>query len=251
MATRTDPKWGFKYGWADGQDSWGSDVNTNIENTIYLFEVDVIDKDLTTPPTLGAGDVGNKYIVPSGATGDWSGKTNELAIWWQDPDDGSAEWKFPLETIGATHEGLKVWVADEDKIYIWSGSAWVCAQDTFTLELKSKANTALGNSHSISTKLRSTSVPKNATLISCKFHALSITAGAGTGVDADVYLEGTGTILSGEVDIAAATTVYDGSISTSSFSEDDILTLRVETASDADATDVVAVLEFQADAVYS
>jgi hypothetical protein len=249
MATRTDPRFGFKYGWDDGQDGWGSDNNTNIENSIYYLQVNVIDKDLTTPP--GSPSVGDRYIVPSGATGDWSGKTNELTIWWQDEDDGAPEWKFPLATIGTTHEGFKVWVADEDKIYVWSGTAWICGQDTFILELKSKANNALGNSHSISTKLRGTSVPKNATLVSCKFHALAITAGTGTGVDADVYLEGTGTILSAEVDIAAANTVYDGSISISSFSEDDILTLRVETASDADATDVTAVLEFQTGAVYS
>lgn len=78
----------------------------------------------TTPPT-SPGD-GDAYVIGSGATGAWSGRDNAIAVYhggWRFlpylDDDGDAI------TIGADHEGLSVWVKDEDKRYRWSGTAWI------------------------------------------------------------------------------------------------------------------------------
>ncbi|CAM4015118.1 DUF2793 domain-containing protein [Geobacillus stearothermophilus] len=66
----------------------------------------------TTPPTTPA--VGDRYIIPSGATGAWSGQTGKIAEW-----NGSA-WDLYTPQTGWT-----CYVDDEQKIYSWNGTAWV------------------------------------------------------------------------------------------------------------------------------
>jgi hypothetical protein len=70
------------------------------------------DKDLTTPP--GSPVAGDTYIVPSGASGVWSGHTNKIAHYY-----GGA-WTFwtPIE-------GVRLWLNDEDTEYVFDGSAWI------------------------------------------------------------------------------------------------------------------------------
>ncbi|NIP67909.1 MAG: DUF2793 domain-containing protein, partial [Planctomycetales bacterium] len=47
---------------------------------ISLFWQDgVIDKDLTAPP--GSPSNGDRYIIPTGATGAWAGHETEIAEW--------------------------------------------------------------------------------------------------------------------------------------------------------------------------
>ena len=72
----------------------------------FEWQKSVKDKDLSTPPT--SPSVGDRYIVASSATGDWSGHDNEIAQW-----NGSS-WDFtePLE-------GMFVFVEDEDKLYYY------------------------------------------------------------------------------------------------------------------------------------
>lgn len=91
-----------------------------IVNPVILFENSgfrprVLDKDLTIPPTLNnTTDVGKAYIVASGATGAWSGRTNQVAYW------NGIGWVFWTPA-----EGWKLAVLDEDADYRFSGSAWV------------------------------------------------------------------------------------------------------------------------------
>ena len=72
----------------------------------------VLDKDLTAPQS--GTSAGDRYIVASGATGDWYGHDNEIAEY-----DGSA-WTFEIP-----NEGAATWVEDEDKLYVYNGSSWV------------------------------------------------------------------------------------------------------------------------------
>ncbi|MGI8426331.1 MAG: DUF2793 domain-containing protein [Actinomycetota bacterium] len=71
-----------------------------------------LDKDLTTPP--GSPEAGDTYIIPSGATGVWSGKTNQIAHYY-----GGA-W-----TYWAPIEGVRLWLNDEDTEYAFDGMSWV------------------------------------------------------------------------------------------------------------------------------
>lgn len=86
----------------------------------------VIDKDLATPP--GSPSDGDAYIVAASATGAWNGWDNHITVYH------NGQWKFipgnddsnNQITMGLRQEGARVWVRDEEKIYVWMGSpiAW-------------------------------------------------------------------------------------------------------------------------------
>ncbi|MDQ3565724.1 MAG: DUF2793 domain-containing protein [Pseudomonadota bacterium] len=70
------------------------------------------DRDLTTPP--GSPANGDTYIIPSGATGVWSGKTNQIAHFY----GGAWVYWVPIE-------GVRLWLMDEDLEYAFDGTNWV------------------------------------------------------------------------------------------------------------------------------
>src|SRR5712671_884662 len=72
----------------------------------------VLDKDLASPP--GSPAEGSRYIVAASPTGAWVGHAADIAA----HQDGA--WMFY-----APREGWLAWVADEDKLYAYSGIAWV------------------------------------------------------------------------------------------------------------------------------
>jgi len=109
----------------------GSQANAEITHNeaIVLLQSllnGVIDKDLSTPP--GSPSDGDAYIVASGGTGAWSGWDDHIAVYY------NGAWEFvpgyddsgTAITMGARQQGLKVYVRDEEKLYIWTGSplAW-------------------------------------------------------------------------------------------------------------------------------
>jgi len=76
-----------------------------------IVQLAVLDKDLATPPASPAE--GARYIVAASPTGAWSGQAGKIAAF----QDGA--WAFHVP-----REGWLAWVADEDELYVWSGSAW-------------------------------------------------------------------------------------------------------------------------------
>lgn len=84
-----------------------------------LAQIAVADRDLAAPPAAPAE--GDRYIVASGATGAWTGKTHQIAAW----QDGT--WAFY-----PPREGWTVWVADEAVLVAWrAGSAtWAAVAPT-------------------------------------------------------------------------------------------------------------------------
>jgi len=76
-----------------------------------ILQLMVLDKDLASPP--GAPADGDRYIVASSPTGAWSGQAGKVAAY----QDGA--W-----AILAPREGWLAWVADEDTLYAYGGSAW-------------------------------------------------------------------------------------------------------------------------------
>ncbi|THF78018.1 DUF2793 domain-containing protein [Cohnella fermenti] len=67
----------------------------------------------TTPPASGNAE-GDRYIVPTGATGAWAGKQTQIAEWQ------SSAWVYYTPDVGWT-----CYVDAEQKIYSWNGTAWV------------------------------------------------------------------------------------------------------------------------------
>jgi hypothetical protein len=76
-----------------------------------VVQLAVLDRDLAAPPATPAA--GARYIVAANASGAWVGKSHYIAAYQDDA------WAFyqPLE-------GWLAWVGDEDKLLVWSGSAW-------------------------------------------------------------------------------------------------------------------------------
>lgn len=76
-----------------------------------IVQLAVLDRDLAAPP--GAPADGARYIVAASPAGAWAGQTNRVAAY----QDGAWAFFAPLE-------GWLAWIADEDALVAWSGSAW-------------------------------------------------------------------------------------------------------------------------------
>jgi len=79
-----------------------------------IVQIGVLDRDLATPP--GSPSDGDRYIIAISASGNWSGKDNQIAAWQDNA------WNFFLP-----REGWLVWVGDEDQLVCWDGASWITA----------------------------------------------------------------------------------------------------------------------------
>ncbi len=69
-----------------------------------------IHRGTNTPP--GSPIAGDLYIIGASPTGIWASKANNITYY-------NTTWKFI-----SPNEGMKIWVNDEDTIYIWNGLSW-------------------------------------------------------------------------------------------------------------------------------
>ena len=76
-----------------------------------VVQLMVLDKDLSSPPASPAE--GARYIVAASPTDAWAGHAGHIAAY----QDGA--WAFHVP-----REGWLTWAADEDALYVWTGSAW-------------------------------------------------------------------------------------------------------------------------------
>lgn len=79
-----------------------------------IAQLSVLDRNLAAPPATPAD--GDRYIVAASATGDWAGFETHIAAW----QDGA--WMFYQPA-----PGWLAWIADEDIVVAWNGTAWVTA----------------------------------------------------------------------------------------------------------------------------
>jgi hypothetical protein len=105
----TSPNLTFDY-LVSGQDGAETTVNGDLNLIDVLLQGSVKDRDLTAPP--GSESDGDAYLIASGATGAWSGK------------DGQVAYYFSGYYYRTPTEGWRLWVDDEDKFLIYTGSAW-------------------------------------------------------------------------------------------------------------------------------
>jgi len=76
-----------------------------------VVQLMVLDKDLSSPP--GSPAEGARYIVAASPTGAWAGHAGHIVAY----QDGAWAFYAPVE-------GWLAWAADEDALYVWTGSAW-------------------------------------------------------------------------------------------------------------------------------
>lgn len=137
MTASTEPRGGLEYGWDPGEDGWGPSMNANLLRLSRVgFHPSVVSKSTTAPP--GSPVSGEGHIVPSGATGAWSGQSGKIAIW-----DGAA-WAYITP-----RDGFLVHVADADGLALYDGGAW--SADVLRADRLATAyahSQATGNPHS-------------------------------------------------------------------------------------------------------
>lgn len=76
----------------------------------------VVEAILPNPPALGESDTGKCWLIGSGATGDWTGRSDQLAIWVGN------DWRFVHPSAG-----MRLRVSGENSDAVFDGRSWVFA----------------------------------------------------------------------------------------------------------------------------
>jgi len=108
---QTDPNLGLAYGWTLGESGWNTQMDANLKRLGAIVGLSVLSRTVTAPPASPAD--GDRYIIPSGATGAWAGKAGQIAVWI-----GGA-WEYH-----APKTGWLAYIAAEDKLAAYKGSSW-------------------------------------------------------------------------------------------------------------------------------
>lgn len=92
-----------------------------------VVQLAVEDRDRTDPPALP--ELGQRHIVPTGATGDWAGQTGKVAVW-----TGQA-WRFVVPSVGWRAE-----VLSDGAPVMFDGATW----QSITLDLDNLNGVGIG-----------------------------------------------------------------------------------------------------------
>jgi len=193
-------------------------VNEALRVVDAVIQLSIIDRDLTTPPSLTSPtDDGKVYIPASGATGDWSGHVGEIAFFVDDA------WQFV-----SPKEGWRGWVQDENVEVHWSGSAWALypAQlESFVIAC-SDETTALATG----TGVASFRMPYAFNVTAVRASVTTAPTGAALQVDIN---EGGGSILSTKLSIDAGektstTAATAAVISDAALADDALITIDID-----------------------
>ena len=87
-----DPNLGLSYGWTVGESGWKDGMDANLRRLGAVVGLSVKDRDLGTPPPSPVD--GDRYLIPAGATGVWSGRSGQIAV-----RIGGA-WEFHVPRVG-------------------------------------------------------------------------------------------------------------------------------------------------------
>jgi hypothetical protein len=104
---------GLNFDWNIGENGWKAGMDLNLLLLDALCQCNVLSATTSAPP--GSPAPGDRYLVPTGASGAWAGNANRIAIW----SSATTAWVFeqPLE-------GWQLWVRDTDRALFFDGTAW-------------------------------------------------------------------------------------------------------------------------------
>lgn len=109
----TDPNMGLSHSWAFRESGWKIGMDDNLKKIGAILQLSVLSASTTAPP--GTPTDGDRYIIPSGATGAWAGKTGQIAIWL----DAETDWEYYVPS-----EGWKAWVVSALATAVYTSAAW-------------------------------------------------------------------------------------------------------------------------------
>lgn len=110
MPAKQEPNIGLNYGWNAGESGINLQLDENWRAIGALLQLTVVSKTTDVPGIPGAGD---RYIIPTGATGVWAGHDGKVARYNEDV------WEIytPLK-------GWLAYVSDIDQYQFFTGTAW-------------------------------------------------------------------------------------------------------------------------------
>lgn len=111
MPASTHPNLPLKYGWTLGESGWHADMDANLTTLGAVVGLSAASRAVATPPASPTN--GDRYIIPSGATGVWSGRTDQIAV-----RIGGA-WEYLVPKVGWV-----CYIADEDKLAAYKTGGW-------------------------------------------------------------------------------------------------------------------------------
>jgi len=111
---------GLYYGWAAGESGWNEQNDANLRAIGALVQLTVVSMSETAPP--GAAADGDRYIVPSGGTGAWTGQDGLIAVWREAVD----AWQ-----IYSPKEGWDAWVLSIGQRVMFDGTNWLLPGDLY------------------------------------------------------------------------------------------------------------------------
>jgi len=121
------------WGWADGEDSWGLDVNNNFATVDRLLK-NPVNGIVSDPTTITSPANNDLYIVGASATGAFVGQEGRLSYWSDVAYGGDDTWKFLTSPVGMsmdmadgtsrTHSevaGVKYWIQTNSiTVHTWA-----------------------------------------------------------------------------------------------------------------------------------
>ncbi|MCP4393550.1 MAG: DUF2793 domain-containing protein, partial [Alphaproteobacteria bacterium] len=134
MAASNDANLGLYYGWNLGEDGWNTGMDLNMVTLGGVIRKSVKSR-TTTTPAISPVD-GDRYYVPTGATGVWLTNTNTIAIW----SDFETAWIYVPVLLN-----FQFRVEDESDLEVrYNGAALENAVDTSGFLTTSSNYTATG-----------------------------------------------------------------------------------------------------------
>jgi hypothetical protein len=90
-------------------------INEALIRIDAILNVGAIDRDINIPP--GLPNDGDLYIIGLSPIGDWASNADGIAYYQQ-------QWNFITPS-----EGMRIWVNDEDRLYVFDGTNWLAVCD--------------------------------------------------------------------------------------------------------------------------
>lgn len=119
MAVKYDPFLGLGYGEDKGADDWNVWMDLNLTKLGMVVNIGVSSATTTAPQPIVNGE---RWLIPTGATGAWSTHVGELAC----AIEGTYSYVVPAF-------GWRITAEDTGVFYVYDGSSWLDEDDFGTL----------------------------------------------------------------------------------------------------------------------
>lgn len=121
MAVRRIAKTDGSFGWATGDNNWGTRVNETLKRVAYQTMSFAADSTLNDAPSTNPVE-GTVYLVGASPTGAFASfAPNTLAVYGSSPPDYNT-----LSYLNyIPYAGWNLWLINEYTLFVYDGGAWI------------------------------------------------------------------------------------------------------------------------------